>query len=30
VLSRLQAECDGWADVRHVPFEPRGGDVVEL
>ena len=30
VLARLQAECDGWADVRHAPFEPRGGDVVEL
>jgi homoserine kinase len=30
VLSRLQAECDGWADVRHAAFEPRGGDVVEL
>jgi homoserine kinase len=30
VLARLQAECDGWADVRHVAFEPRGGDVVAL
>jgi homoserine kinase len=30
VLARLQAECDGWAEVRHVAFEPRGGDVVEL
>ena len=30
VLARLQAECDGWADVRHAAFEPRGGEVVEL
>jgi homoserine kinase len=30
VLARLQAECEGWADVRHAAFEPRGGDVVEL
>jgi homoserine kinase len=30
VLGRLAAECEGWADVRHVAFEPRGGDVVEL
>jgi homoserine kinase len=30
VLGRLAERCDGWADVRHVAFEPRGGDVVEL
>jgi homoserine kinase len=30
VTARLRAECEGWADVRHVAFEPRGGDVVEL
>jgi homoserine kinase len=30
VHARLQAECEGWADVRHVPFEPLGADVVEL
>ena len=30
VLGRLADECAGWADVRHVAFEPRGGDVVEL
>jgi homoserine kinase len=30
VLARLQAECEGWADVHHVAFEPRGGDVVAL
>jgi homoserine kinase len=30
VTARLRAECEGWADVRHVAFEPRGGDVVAL
>ena len=30
VLGRLRAECEGWAEVRHVAFEPRGGDVVAL
>jgi homoserine kinase len=30
VLGRLAEQCEGWADVRHVAFEPRGGDVVEL
>jgi hypothetical protein len=30
VVSRLQAECEGWAEVRHAAFEPRGGDVVAL
>jgi homoserine kinase len=30
VLGRLAEDCEGWADVRHVAFEPRGGDVVEL
>jgi homoserine kinase len=30
VAARLQAECEGWADVRHAAFEPRGGDVVAL
>ena len=30
VLGRLAEECEGWADVRHVAFEPRGADVVEL
>jgi homoserine kinase len=30
VLGRLAEECEGWADVRHVAFEPRGGDVLEL
>ena len=30
VLARLQEECDGWAEVRHVAFAPHGGDVVAL
>jgi len=30
VLGRLAEECEGWAEVRHVAFEPRGADVVEL
>jgi homoserine kinase len=30
VLGRLAEECEGWADVRHVAFEPHGADVVEL
>jgi homoserine kinase len=30
VVGRLAEECEGWADVRHVAFEPRGADVVEL
>jgi homoserine kinase len=30
VLGRLAEECEGWADVRHVAFEPRGADIVEL
>jgi homoserine kinase len=30
VLGRLAERCEGWADVRHVAFEPRGGDVVDL
>ena len=29
VLARLQSECAGWAQVRHVGFEPRGGIVLE-
>ena len=28
VVARLEAECAGWADVRHVAFEPHGGEVV--
>ena len=30
VAARLRADCEAWADVRHVAFEPRGGDVVSL
>ena len=30
VVARLEAECAGWADVRRVPFEARGADVVAL
>jgi len=30
VMARLGADCEGWADVRRVAFEPRGGDVVAL
>ena len=30
VLGRLAEESEGWADVRHVAFEARGADVVEL
>jgi homoserine kinase len=30
VVERLRAETDGWADVRRVPFEPRGADVRGL
>jgi homoserine kinase len=30
VLGRLAEVCEGWADVRHVAFEPRGADVVAL
>jgi homoserine kinase len=30
VLARLQADCSGWAEVRHAAFEQRGGYVVEL
>lgn len=30
VVARLEAECAGWAEVRHVAFEGLGADVVEL
>jgi len=30
VLGRLAERCEGWAEVRHVPFEARGADVLEL
>jgi homoserine kinase len=28
VTGRLRAECEGWADVFHVAFEPRGAHVL--
>jgi homoserine kinase len=28
VEARLAAECDGWAEVRRVAFQPRGAEVV--
>jgi homoserine kinase len=30
LVSRLNAEADGWADVARVPFEPMGADVRGL
>jgi homoserine kinase len=30
VLGRLAEDCEGWAEVRLVAFEPRGADVVAL
>ena len=30
VTERLQAECAGWAEVRHVAFAPQGANVVSL
>jgi enoyl-CoA hydratase/carnithine racemase len=30
VLGRLRSECEGWADVIHLPFEPNGAEVVAL
>jgi homoserine kinase len=30
VLARLGSECEGWADVIHLPFEPSGADVVAV
>jgi homoserine kinase len=29
VVLRLGEECAGWAEIRHVAFEPRGGYVAE-
>jgi homoserine kinase len=29
VRRRLEGEAAGWADVRAVAFEPRGGDVID-
>ena len=30
VVERLRGLCEGWADVRRVPFEPQGADVRAL
>jgi homoserine kinase len=30
VVERLTPECEGWADVMRVPFEPMGADVREI
>jgi homoserine kinase len=30
VVGRLNAECEGWADVLRAPFESTGADVREL
>ena len=30
VVAELGRRCEGWAEVRRVPFTPLGGDVVEL
>jgi len=29
VVARLRAECEGWAEVRRVPFEARGAVVAD-
>jgi homoserine kinase len=30
VAEALEARCDGWAEVRRLPFSPHGADVPEL
>jgi homoserine kinase len=30
VAEELESRCDGWADVRRLPFSPLGADVPEL
>jgi homoserine kinase len=30
VIESLSSLCDGWAEVRRVPFSPLGADVAEL
>jgi len=30
VAEALEARCEGWADVRRLPFTPHGADVPEL
>ena len=30
VAAELERRCDGWAEVRRLPFAPQGADVPEL
>jgi homoserine kinase len=30
VFEALQGRCEGWAEVRRLPFSPHGADVPEL
>jgi len=30
VIAALRARCDGWAEVRRVPFEEEGASVVAV
>ena len=30
VAAELERRCDGWAEVRRLPFTPHGADVREL
>jgi hypothetical protein len=30
VVSELERRCEGWAEVRRLPFTPHGVDVPEL
>ena len=30
VAEELERRCDGWAEVRRLPFSPLGADVPEL
>ncbi|MFN8159922.1 MAG: homoserine kinase [Solirubrobacterales bacterium] len=30
VVAELEARCEGWAEVRRLPFTPHGADVPEL
>ena len=30
VAEELERRCDGWAEVRRLPFSPHGADVPEL
>ena len=30
VAAALKQRCEGWAEVKRLPFEPLGADVPEL